>query len=219
MPMLTCQCHLMSPVFDVAVEASDDVSVTLEQQGVFGSGDVTWVFWAEGDDVAAFEEGLEPDPTVEEYSVIGGDDRRRLYQVRLSRVGRKRSASTCWTEASGQFMGATRSDGWWTLRIRFPDRESVRTFFECCADLDGVTASLLQLYESDTTGERPYGLSRRQLETLQTAFDAGYFEIPRDAALDDLAVELDVSDNAISERLRRGIRSVLEATLFETDEE
>ncbi len=216
--MLTCQCHLTSPVFDAAVEATEDVSVTLEQQAVFESGDVTWVFWAEGD-VEAFEEGLDADPTVEGTSVIGGDDRRRLYQVRLSQMGQSRSASHCWAEADGQFLGATRSDGWWTVRLRFPDREAVRAFFQCCSDRDSVTASLLRLYESDASESRPYGLSRCQLETLRAAFEAGYFDIPRDAALDDLASELGVSDNAVSERLRRGLRSMLEATLFEADDE
>ena len=217
--MLTCQCHLTSPVFDTAVEATDGVSVTLEQQAVFESGDVTWVFWAEGDDMGAFEEGLDADTTVEDYAVIGGDDRRRLYQVRLSRRGQEQTASTCWAEANGQFLGATRNDGWWSVRLRFPNRESVQAFFECCADLDGVTASLLRLYETDANEDRPYGLSRRQLETLRIAFESGYFDIPRDAALDDLATELGVSDNAISERLRRGMRSILEATLFESDDE
>ena len=215
--MLTCECHLTAPVFDASVAATDDVRVSLDQQLVAGTGDVSWVVWARGNDVTAFEEGLDADPTVADHAVIGGDRRRRLYHVHLSRSGRELTVSPCLTEANGQFLDATRHDGRWTVRLRFPDREAVGTFFECCADRDGVTASLTRLYESDETGDRPYGLSRPQLDALRLAFNAGYFDIPRSATLDDLAAELGVSDNAVSERLRRGMRSVLAATLVESD--
>lgn len=47
------------------------------------------------------------------------------------------------------------------------------------------------------------GLTTRQRETLRLAADRCYFEIPRRATLADLADELGVSDQAISERLRR----------------
>lgn len=217
--MLACECHLTTPLLDAAVTATDDVRVSLDQQTVTGSGDVSWVVRAEGRDVAAFEEGLGADPTVADHAVIGGDGRRRrLYHVRLSRAGREGTASACWTEANGQFRDATRDDGRWTVRLRFPDREAVRAFFECCADCDGVAASLKRLYESAETENRPYGLSRRQADALRVAFETGYFDVPRSATLDDLSAELGVSDNAVSERLRRGMRSVLAAALVESDE-
>ena len=216
--MLTCECHLTTPMFDAALRATDDVRISLDQQTVTSSGDVAWVVRAEGSDVAAFEEGLDADPTVADYTVIGGDRQRRLYHVRLSRLGQEQTASSCWAEANGQFLDATHHDGQWTVRLRFPNREAVRAFFECCADLDGVTASLGRLYESDKTESRPYGLSRPQLDALRTAFEAGYFDIPRSATLNDLAAELDVSDNAVSERLRRGMESVLAATFAELDD-
>ena len=215
--MLACECRLTTPLFDDAVTATDDVHVSLDQQAVTKSGDVSWMMWAEGSDIAAFEEGLGADPTVADYAVVGGDH-RRLYRVRLSGAGRERTVSACWIEANGQFVDATRRDGRWLVRLRFPNREAVRAFFECCADRDGVAASLTRLYESEETENRPYGLSRRQLDALLTAFEAGYFDVPRSATLDDLAAELGVSDNAVSERLRRGIRSVLAATLVEADD-
>lgn len=216
--MLVCESHLTTPVFDTAVAAADDLYVSLDQQAITDSGDLSWMVWAEGSDIAAFEEGLDADPTVAEYTVVGGDRRRRLYRVRMSAAGRERTASMCWIEANGQFVDATRRDDGWQVRLRFPDREAVRTFFECCADLDGVAVSLTRLYESEETENRPYGLSRRQLDALRTAFEAGYFDVPRNATLDDLAAELGVSDNAVSERLRRGMRSVLAATLVESDD-
>ena len=216
--MLVCECHLTTPLLDAAVAAADDVRISLDQQAVASSGDVSWVVWAEGSNLAAFEEGLDADPTVADYAVIGGDRQRRLYHIRLSPSSQEQTASVCWTEANGQFLGATRHGDRWTVRLRFPDREAVQTFFECCADLDGVTASLKRLYGTEEADNRPYGLSRRQIDALRIAFEAGYFDGPRSTTLNDLAAELGVSDNAVSERLRRGIQSVLAATLVESDE-
>ena len=216
--MLACECHLTTPVFDAAVTATDDVRVSLDQQAVAGPGDVSWTVWAEGGDVAAFEAGLDADPTIADYAVIGGDRQRRLYHVRLSGSGREQTASPCLAEANGQFLDATHSDDRWVVRLRFPNREAVRVFFECCADLEGVTASLVRLYQSGEAVDRPFGLSRRQVDALRAAFEAGYFDVPRGATLGDLAAELGISDNAVSERLRRGIHSMLAATLVESNE-
>jgi predicted DNA binding protein len=52
-------------------------------------------------------------------------------------------------------------------------------------------------------------LSAVERATLSVAADAGYFEQPRDATLQTLADEFDVSDTAVSKNLRRGERKVL----------
>nr|WP_255473553.1 helix-turn-helix domain-containing protein [Halogeometricum sp. CBA1124] len=44
-----------------------------------------------------------------------------------------------------------------------------------------------------------------QRETLALAIRRGYFEVPRSATLSDLAAELGVSKQAVSERLRRAL--------------
>ncbi|WP_248517789.1 helix-turn-helix domain-containing protein [Salinarchaeum laminariae] len=52
-------------------------------------------------------------------------------------------------------------------------------------------------------------LSETERATLSVAADAGYFEQPRDATLQTLADEFEVSDTAVSKNLRRGERKVL----------
>ena len=49
------------------------------------------------------------------------------------------------------------------------------------------------------------------------AVDMGYFSVPREAATEDLAERLDVSHQAVSERLRRGTKALVTATIGEPE--
>jgi predicted DNA binding protein len=60
-------------------------------------------------------------------------------------------------------------------------------------------------------------LTRAQREALGLAFDRGYFDVPRDGSLDEMATNLDISPQALSDRLRRGQRNLLEVALVEFD--
>lgn len=56
---------------------------------------------------------------------------------------------------------------------------------------DGVTAS-------------PIGLSERQREALRTAWEVGYYDVPRRSGIETVADELDCAVSTASELLRRG---------------
>jgi hypothetical protein len=49
---------------------------------------------------------------------------------------------------------------------------------------------------------------------MVTAFNAGYYTVPREITLSDLAGEMDVSHQSLSERLRRGHYTRIEDTLI-----
>ncbi|WP_224332732.1 helix-turn-helix domain-containing protein [Haloprofundus halobius] len=53
-------------------------------------------------------------------------------------------------------------------------------------------------------------LTDDQLAVLETAYDHGYFDIPREATATDLAGELDIAQSTVSERLRTAERTLLE---------
>ncbi|KAA9399057.1 DNA-binding protein [Haloarcula sp. CBA1130] len=57
------------------------------------------------------------------------------------------------------------------------------------------------------------GLTDRQLEALRTAYEMGYFEIPRRASLEAVAQELDISASSLSERLRRAQTQLIQETV------
>lgn len=59
-----------------------------------------------------------------------------------------------------------------------------------------------------------YGLTATQRETLTYAAEEGYYSLPRQISTKELADRFDVSDQAITERLRRGIATLVMNTLL-----
>ncbi len=56
-------------------------------------------------------------------------------------------------------------------------------------------------------------LTEKQRHTLEVALELGYFETPRDITLKELAAELDITHQALSERLRRATAALATAAL------
>ncbi|OYR83863.1 bacterio-opsin activator, partial [Halorubrum sp. E3] len=53
-------------------------------------------------------------------------------------------------------------------------------------------------------------LTDDQLVVLETAYELGYFEVPREATASDIADALDIADSTVSERLRVAQRNLFE---------
>lgn len=52
-------------------------------------------------------------------------------------------------------------------------------------------------------------LTRRQQEVIQTAFDMGYYEVPREVSTQDVAAELSLDPSTVAEHLQRAERNLL----------
>lgn len=52
-------------------------------------------------------------------------------------------------------------------------------------------------------------LTDEQLEILETAYEMGFFVVPREASADDIAAELGIAASTVSERLRTAQQSLL----------
>lgn len=99
----------------------------------------------------------------------------------------------------------------WTQTGWFADREEFdrfRTFWQRNARFR------LRRLTRDGEPEPPgNGLTDGQSEALRTAYELGYFDIPRGASLEDVAAELGISASAVSERLRRAETRLIEETV------
>lgn len=89
-------------------------------------------------------------------------------------------------------------DGWaeWDLT---GTREDLKEF-QSWLDALGLEYELLSLVR---TGDEEGILTDRQQEVLEAAHQAGYFEIPRQCTLKDLARRFDIDKSTVSEILRR----------------
>ena len=95
--------------------------------------------------------------------------------------------------------------GGWTFRLRAGDSEALQALQRECRDR-GRNFAVRRLDRSATDADPAtdrHGLTARQREVLTTAIDAGFFATPRETALADPAADLDISDQTVSDHLRR----------------
>lgn len=167
--------------------------------------------WATVPDVAAFDAALESDSTVGEFEVLSEVDGDRLYRIATTdRIGV--ALYPAWVELGAERLEARYADGWWHARTRFPDREALSAYRQYLQDND-VEFRLERLYGSTKRENGDRALTDEQRETLELAYEVGYFDVPRSATTTDLAAELGVSNQAVSERLRRGYARLVEETI------
>lgn len=147
------------------------------------------------------------------------DDVRRAEVV--DRVGDAYLVRVAWTDRRHTLFdrlvvveatcleGVGRPDAW-HLELRFPSRESLSEFYRGCIDR-GVALTVDGIYDRARAdhGRAAAQLSDRQYETLRTAFETGYFGIPREITLKELSSRMGISDTAASQRLRRGLQTLL----------
>ena len=117
-------------------------------------------------------------------------------------------------DAGGVMLDAVGENDEWTIQLRLPDHDALSTLSADC-EANDISVRLQQRYElrsRDRTAE--YGLSDQQRETILEAYRRGYFGVPRNASLSELAAGFGVSDQAVSERLRRGLSALLSRTVL-----
>lgn len=195
------------PDYAAVMEDVPGMRLAVEQMVACDPETVLITFWAEGDAFDSLESGLERAAeiiAVDELSDrIGG---RKLYQVRLP------AATTAyweWVGRSGVLLDCSiNHEGVW-MRMRFPDRESLIDYRRAVRDR-GCSFSLTELRSTDIRPEgNRSGLTHPQQELLAMAVEKGYFEIPREIMMADIAAHFGISDQAASERLRRALSTMV----------
>jgi predicted DNA binding protein len=106
----------------------------------------------------------------------------------------------------------------WKFELRFPSHDVLSDFHARCRAA-GLPITVNRIYRpSDTDSGVRYGLTDRQYDTLLRALEQGYFSIPREVSAEELATQFDISDQAVTERIRRGLTNVLTHILVTPDE-
>lgn len=117
-------------------------------------------------------------------------------------------------DADGTILTAVAEDDTWTFELRFPEPAAASRFYSRYDDPNRpITIHRTSPNESSQRVPRDV-LTPKQRDALVRAVAAGYFEIPRRTTLVKLADDLGVSDSAASQRLRRGLLSILRDPTF-----
>lgn len=108
---------------------------------------------------------------------------------------------------------ATGTNQQWTFDIRGDSRSDVANFYSRCRGV-GIPVTLTELHALTPveTGTEE-ALTDEQQEALELAYERGYFEPPREVAMEDLGDELGISQQAVAARIRHGIKHTLQRTL------
>lgn len=172
--------------------------------------------WATGDDYDAFEEKVRASPYVDDLVALDKIEDSILY--RIAWKGDHNDISRGVSEAEGTVLEA-HNDGEWEFRIRFNDHDKLSKFHDYCTDND-IGIHVIRTYTLTERAEsaRQFGLSAEQREALVLGLRAGYFDTPSEASLDELADELGITQQAMSNRIRRGEKQVLSEVLLSAAE-
>jgi predicted DNA binding protein len=115
---------------------------------------------------------------------------------------------------NGQLLSAVGTPDRWEFELRFRSHSDLSAFTGHCED-NGASIEVVRVYRPTTPDAGPwYGLTNPQREALTLAVESGYYDIPRGCTTKDLAAELGISDQAVTERLRRAIASLATHTLI-----
>jgi predicted DNA binding protein len=188
-----------------------DVEFEVEQIVETGEEAVMPLLWVRGAKAEAIEEAFANDPSVSDPSLIMEVDEQQLYRMEwVSQVG---VVLQMLTNAEATVTDAYGAGETWYLRVLYPTRDSLSSTVEYC-ESNGVAFEVERIRELDGEPAGRYGLSEGQYDALTTAATSGYYDIPREKDLQEVAEQLDVSHQALSERLRRGMLALIEDTLL-----
>ncbi|MFC6723100.1 bacterio-opsin activator domain-containing protein [Halobium palmae] len=194
-----------------------EMIVELQRIVAHSSEELVPFFWVQHGDEEQFDETLRSDSTLEDLTLLDEFDRGISYRARWTKNAR--SIAYAYIEAGATILEATGQNDSWTLRMRFDDERSVSDFHRFCRD-EGIPFTLNQLYRpSQPMAGGQYGLTPTQRETLVTAFQRGYYDIPRSISMTDFATELGTTQQTLSKRFRQAHATLIENTLIVSDEE
>lgn len=204
-----------SPLLKEALSQAPDV-VVWDDERYHCDGSTRYFFWAEGSDLDAFEAAMASDPTVGARRTIGETAARRFYRMSTSEREPDRSPVTTWCRLDVVLLAARGTHEGWTIRMRFPDREVLARYRQHHAER-GLPFRLHSIRRVDETNDvLASGVTEAQYEALRAVYDAGYFAVPRGATQSEVADELGISAQSLSERIRRGTAVLVESNLVGT---
>ena len=184
-------------------------------------GDSPPLVWASGPDRPTVTEALEADSSVEliasvtpgvrnaQASEPDADDR---WLYRLEFGDEVKLFERIVAENEGAILAAHGQDRTWSVKLLFHDRESLSECYALFGQYD-FQVEVTRLTGMDDVESAQTPLTKTQYETICKAHELGYFDVPRQITLKELAAELDVSHQALSERLRRCHAALVSAEL------
>lgn len=178
---------------------------------------LTVYVWARAPDFEVLEAAFEEDPSVASFTVSSETTDERCYQMTWNEP--IDLLVHIMTEQQGTIIHAASSPTGWALRVSFPERDALAQAQELkeLAQQNEFSLDIRRIYQTDEYRRAQPKLTDHQQEALVRAFKAGYFKVPKEVTLTELAEAQGVSHQAMSERIRRGVHHLIEQTFITDD--
>ncbi|RKD88885.1 helix-turn-helix domain-containing protein [Halopiger aswanensis] len=168
-------------------------------------------FWVSGGDHTEFEAAFENDETVTNVASIDEVDGAKLYRAEWTQ--NVESIVYAYVELGATILQAIGRDKNWELRMRFDDQESLSQFQTYCEENE-ISFELNRIQDQEQPmASAQYDLTTKQRETLVTALEDGYYEVPQTVSMSELAEQMGVSQQALSKRFHAAHKNLITSTL------
>ncbi|MDL5361152.1 helix-turn-helix domain-containing protein [Halalkalicoccus sp. NIPERK01] len=172
------------------------------------------VVWLENGDHDALEDHIGAHPTVATVEKLERLEERSLYALEwaleydhLFRYFRDEGVHV---------LAASGSVERWRFTLRFGTHKALSAFQDYCTSVP-IDIEVLSVYNTpEQESDSAFGITQPQREALTLAVREGYYDLPRGCSTDDLAEQLGISDQAVTERLRRAIATLTRNTVMST---
>ncbi|WP_255151368.1 bacterio-opsin activator domain-containing protein [Halorarius halobius] len=200
-----------------ALATNPGIRVRIERVVPLGDAFLPYL-WVSDDDLETVETSLREEADIESFEII--DEVADEVLVRVEWASELDGLLEALADSDGVILEATGGDDVWRFQLRFPTHEDLTAFYQQAAAAD-LHIDLQSVHNPGPPTNVGVGidLSDTQRNTLVSALEAGYFDVPRRINLVELSERMGISDTAVSQRIRRGTKRLLETTLDGTDED
>jgi predicted DNA binding protein len=217
----------MSVIVEMEVVASDfelgrilDIvsGVRIEVETMVPAGErAVPLFWVYDGDRSSFESSVRDHPAVDAVTEIDEFEDRTLYAIDWDVEFDHFFGAI--VENDGHILAATGHSDAWQFELRFPGHDCLSEFRESLNGA-GISFEVIRVYNPTRPDAGPwFGLTPTQREALVLAVESGYYDIPRTCTTVELAEKLGISDQAVTERLRRAIVNLVDNSLLVTSDD
>lgn len=201
--------------FSLGKVLSGPPAMYVELERIVPTGNTVMPFlWATGDDFASFEQKVAAHPYVDEFVALDRVEDSTLYRGEWN--GNQDDLIEGIIAVDATILEA-HSNGGWEFRLRLLDHDRLSQFHNYCTER-GISIHIVRTYTvtERTESVKRYGLTHEQREALVLGLREGYFDTPSQVGLTELADRLGISQQAVSNRIRRGTKQVLSEALLST---
>lgn len=202
------QFSIDGEAFQLGRILSSPADVTFEVERIVPTDTALVPFlWVSGTGFDEFERAVRASEAITDLTALDEVSGETLYRFTYAKprdciVGAIDTANATILEATG--------DDRWTFRLRFSDHATLTEFYNyCTAESLPVEFDRIYTLTEDTPSGHRLDLSEAQREALVLAVRRGYFATPSETSLCELADELDITQQALSNRIRRGNEQIL----------